>query len=142
MPRGTVHARLFAVLLIVVFEQVPLSAADHEAAAPAASATHHRGDRFQNNYLDFEPKGVGDLLKWRLDAAREGLPRQEARVGVLGMAAQDLVADRHDGGQARGVRHRANIGVGDRNDGPGTMRRPTGAAMRAARARIYLPEET
>ena len=76
MPRGTVHARLFAVLLIVVFEQVPLSAADLDAAAPAASATHHRGDRFQNNYLDFEPKGVGDLLKWRLDAAREGLPRQ------------------------------------------------------------------
>ena len=24
-------------------------------AEPAATPAHHRGDRFQNNYLDFEP---------------------------------------------------------------------------------------
>jgi N-acyl-phosphatidylethanolamine-hydrolysing phospholipase D len=43
-----------------------------------ASAGHHRGDKFQNNYLEFEPKGLGDVLKWRLAAARQGLPRAAA----------------------------------------------------------------
>jgi N-acyl-phosphatidylethanolamine-hydrolysing phospholipase D len=38
-------------------------------------AAHRRGDRFQNNYLEFEPKDIGALLKWRVAAAREGLPR-------------------------------------------------------------------
>ncbi|MEO7152061.1 MAG: MBL fold metallo-hydrolase [Burkholderiaceae bacterium] len=35
--------------------------------------------KFQNNYQEFEPKGLGDLLRWRLDAAREGLPRPPQR---------------------------------------------------------------
>jgi N-acyl-phosphatidylethanolamine-hydrolysing phospholipase D len=43
--------------------------------ATAAAPAHHRGDGFQNNYLEFEPKGLGALLKWRLDAAREGVPK-------------------------------------------------------------------
>ena len=30
---------------------------------------------FQNNYLAFEPKGLGALLRWRVEAARDGLPR-------------------------------------------------------------------
>jgi len=42
-----------------------------EAAAPG----HHRAGGYQNNYLEFEPKGLVELLKWRLDAARNGLPR-------------------------------------------------------------------
>ena len=33
---------------------------------------------FQNNYLAFEPKGLAALLKWRIEAAREGLPRPSA----------------------------------------------------------------
>jgi N-acyl-phosphatidylethanolamine-hydrolysing phospholipase D len=41
----------------------------------ADEPAHHRGDRFQNNYLEFEPKGLGVLIKWRIAAAREGLPR-------------------------------------------------------------------
>jgi L-ascorbate metabolism protein UlaG (beta-lactamase superfamily) len=36
---------------------------------------HHRGTRFQNNYLEFEPKSLGELLRWRRDAARAGVPR-------------------------------------------------------------------
>jgi N-acyl-phosphatidylethanolamine-hydrolysing phospholipase D len=44
--------------------------------ATAAAPAHHRGDRFQNNYLEFEPKGLGALLKWRIDAAREGVPKE------------------------------------------------------------------
>jgi N-acyl-phosphatidylethanolamine-hydrolysing phospholipase D len=34
-----------------------------------------RGDRFQNNYLEFEPKGLGALLRWKIDSSREGLPK-------------------------------------------------------------------
>jgi N-acyl-phosphatidylethanolamine-hydrolysing phospholipase D len=36
---------------------------------------HHRGDRFQNNYIEFEPKGPGELIKWRIAATRDGLPK-------------------------------------------------------------------
>ena len=42
------------------------------AAGPTPS--HHRANGFQNNYLEFEPKGLGALLRWQLDAARDGLP--------------------------------------------------------------------
>ncbi len=42
------------------------------ASGPGA---HHRGDRFQNNYLEFEPKGIAALIEWRVAAARDGLPR-------------------------------------------------------------------
>jgi N-acyl-phosphatidylethanolamine-hydrolysing phospholipase D len=45
------------------------------AVTALAPAAHHRGDRFQNNYVEFEPKGVAALIKWRVAAAREGLPR-------------------------------------------------------------------
>lgn len=43
-----------------------------------ASTRHHRGDTFQNNYLEFEPKGLAAVLKWRMAAARQGLPRPPA----------------------------------------------------------------
>lgn len=76
MPPRTVHGCFFVIASLVVFGQVPVSAADRDSATPVASATHHRGERFQNNYLEFEPKGLGDLLRWRLDAAREGLPHE------------------------------------------------------------------
>lgn len=36
--------------------------------------THHRPDGFQNNYIEFEPKGLGDLLRWRWGAFRNDLP--------------------------------------------------------------------
>ena len=35
---------------------------------------HHRSDGFQNNYLDFVPKTLGEVLRWRWNATREGLP--------------------------------------------------------------------
>lgn len=35
---------------------------------------HHRANGFQNNYVEFEPKGLGDLLKWKLDASSRHLP--------------------------------------------------------------------
>jgi N-acyl-phosphatidylethanolamine-hydrolysing phospholipase D len=45
------------------------------AEDPPPARSHHRPGGFQNNYLEFEPKGLGELLTWRLDAIRNGLPR-------------------------------------------------------------------
>ena len=49
----------------------PVSSA---AAAAVPTPPHHRDGRFQNNYIDFAPRGLGALLKWKLDAMRDGLP--------------------------------------------------------------------
>jgi len=43
--------------------------------APGEGGAPRRGDRFQNNYVEFEPKGLGALLSWKIDASREGLPK-------------------------------------------------------------------
>lgn len=37
--------------------------------------SHHRPDGFQNNYVEFEPKGLGALLKWKFGAIRDDLPK-------------------------------------------------------------------
>ncbi len=54
-------------------------AADDPAGAaadlPAVKPPHRRGGGYQNNYRDFEPKGLLRLLQWRAQSAREGLPR-------------------------------------------------------------------
>lgn len=44
----------------------------------ASPPSHHRDGGFQNNYLDFKPRGLGDLLRWRIDAWRNDLPRPAA----------------------------------------------------------------
>ena len=44
-------------------------------AADPSMKTHHRPNGYQNNYLEFEPKGLMALLKWRIDALLAGLPR-------------------------------------------------------------------
>ncbi len=37
---------------------------------------HHRADgRFQNNYLEFEPRSFAEVLRWKWNAARKGLPK-------------------------------------------------------------------
>ena len=48
------------------------------ADSPASARAHHRGKRFQNNYVEFEPNGLGALLKWRIESARAGLPQGAA----------------------------------------------------------------
>jgi N-acyl-phosphatidylethanolamine-hydrolysing phospholipase D len=45
------------------------------ADAAGDARAHHRGTRFQNNDVEFEPKGLAELLKWRRDAWRNGLPK-------------------------------------------------------------------
>jgi N-acyl-phosphatidylethanolamine-hydrolysing phospholipase D len=45
------------------------------AAVPAAERPpHHRDDGFRNNYSDFQPRGLGELIEWKLQATRDGLP--------------------------------------------------------------------
>ena len=36
---------------------------------------HHRPDGFQNNHLEFTPKSLAEVLRWRWDATRHGLPK-------------------------------------------------------------------
>jgi len=39
---------------------------------------HHRPNGFQNNYTEFEPKSLGEVLRWRWNATRQGLPKPPA----------------------------------------------------------------
>jgi N-acyl-phosphatidylethanolamine-hydrolysing phospholipase D len=47
-------------------------------ADDAPLPSHHRPNGFQNNYIEFEPKGLGDLLKWKVEATRQGVPKPPA----------------------------------------------------------------
>lgn len=38
------------------------------------SKPHHRPDGFQNNYSEAASKGLGEVLRWRWNASRNGLP--------------------------------------------------------------------
>jgi len=38
--------------------------------------SHHQDGRFRNNHGDFEPKSLADVLRWRWNAARQGLPKR------------------------------------------------------------------
>ena len=53
----------------------PAAVPEVHAADDAAAGAPRRDGHFQNRYLDFQPKGIGDLLKWRTDAIRAGVPR-------------------------------------------------------------------
>jgi N-acyl-phosphatidylethanolamine-hydrolysing phospholipase D len=79
MSRGlddTRTANRFGAALLWLLVPLWMPAVSAEPALPASSApAHHRGDKFQNNYLEFEPKGIGALLRWKLDASRDGLPK-------------------------------------------------------------------
>jgi len=50
-------------------------AACASAAPDAAAPPHHRNGGFQNSHLDFTPRGLGELLRWKWAASRDGLPR-------------------------------------------------------------------
>ena len=44
------------------------------AAAAEVAPPHHRSGGFQNNYLEFAPRGFAELLRWQWQARRQGLP--------------------------------------------------------------------
>lgn len=41
-----------------------------------ASPPHHRDGGFQNNHGDFEPKSLAEVIRWKWNAARQGLPKR------------------------------------------------------------------
>ncbi|MEQ1684308.1 MAG: MBL fold metallo-hydrolase [Burkholderiaceae bacterium] len=84
MPVVDTQIRPLLVAALALF-----SSAEALAADPAAK-THHRATGFQNNYLDFEPKGLAALLKWQFDSFRNGLPKSAA--APTPRVAPDLVA--------------------------------------------------
>lgn len=50
------------------------AAASAGAQAPPEPPRHHREDGFRNNYIEFDGKGFGALLRWRWQAWRDDLP--------------------------------------------------------------------
>ncbi len=44
------------------------------ASSDDPGKAHHRARGFQNNYIEFQPKSLADLLRWRRDAIRNRLP--------------------------------------------------------------------
>ncbi len=46
------------------------------AAAPAGRLPSPCHGHFRNNYIDFQPKGLADVIKWRLYATAAGLPKR------------------------------------------------------------------
>jgi N-acyl-phosphatidylethanolamine-hydrolysing phospholipase D len=51
-----------------------LTACANEPAAVKGRAPHHRDGTFQNSHVDFEPRGLFALLRWKWQAWRDGLP--------------------------------------------------------------------
>ena len=73
---------------LVSGEEAPPLVSGEEAApvaAPGLSESAPRRDgRFQNNYVDFAPRGLGALLTWKLEALRDGLPPEPQSATWLG----------------------------------------------------------
>lgn len=87
-PRRTPFATHLAALSIAAFTlwlaavapsvHAQATEAIANAIASAPPPGHHRAKGFQNNYLEFEPRGLMDFLKWRFAATRDGLPKPPA----------------------------------------------------------------
>lgn len=60
----------------LVFLNAACSSAPSPATDPAPP--HHRPGGFQNNHLNFQPRGLADFLTWQWQALRDGLPRPPA----------------------------------------------------------------
>lgn len=65
--------------LTLLLSPATLLAADPPARpggeGPAPPPSHHRAQGFQNNDVEFAPKSLRDLITWKWQALREGLPR-------------------------------------------------------------------
>lgn len=70
--------RLLQRLLLLGATTLALAACATDGAPRAGQPPHHRGGGFQNNYTEFEPKGLFALARWQFSAWRDGLPRPPA----------------------------------------------------------------
>lgn len=68
--------RLIAVLVCACASAAALVLVNplEAGAADAPTPSHHRAGGFQNNYLEFEPKGLMAWLAWQWSSATKGLP--------------------------------------------------------------------
>ena len=92
MPNSSLRLAAIAAAAVAGIAAIALTRAE----APAGTGAPRRGERFQNNYVEFEPKGLGALLKWKMESSRAGLPKppREATPQV----APDLVFVRANAG--------------------------------------------
>ena len=63
-----------ATLPFLLLASAPLPTRLHVNPQTSPSPAHHRANGFQNNYIEFKPKSLLDVLKWRLDAVRKHAP--------------------------------------------------------------------
>lgn len=70
--------RLLQRLLLLGATTLALAACATDGAPRAGQPPHHRDGGFQNNYTEFEPKGLFALARWQFSAWRDGLPRPPA----------------------------------------------------------------
>ncbi|HRD97257.1 MAG TPA: MBL fold metallo-hydrolase, partial [Rubrivivax sp.] len=66
-------------LLVLACALAHANAQITDTAQQRPAPPHHRAEGFQNNYIEFERPGLLDLLNWRWQSARQGLPRAPAR---------------------------------------------------------------
>ena len=71
--------RFFALALALALALLLLGSCAHVNPYYDASRPHHRPDGFQNNHVEFAPRGLLALLQWRWQAWRAGLPPRPAR---------------------------------------------------------------
>jgi N-acyl-phosphatidylethanolamine-hydrolysing phospholipase D len=65
-------------LISAVMLSLGLTACASDGARVPGQPPHHRDGGFQNNYTEFEPKGLIALARWQFSSWREGLPRPPA----------------------------------------------------------------
>jgi N-acyl-phosphatidylethanolamine-hydrolysing phospholipase D len=74
LPLPTRSARSPLQRLSVALLALVLTACANEQASVKGRAPHHRDGTFQNNYVEFAPRGLMALLRWKWQAWRDGLP--------------------------------------------------------------------
>ena len=72
LPPNALRTRLVQSVFVA---SIFLAGCQHVNPYFDAAKPHHRPDGFQNRYLDFHPRGIGDLVRWRWDAWRNHLPQ-------------------------------------------------------------------
>lgn len=68
-------ARVGAALALQAALCVGCAHAQTPPASAASAPAHHRGGTFQNNYLEYAPKSLWQVLSWQLSRARDGVPK-------------------------------------------------------------------
>jgi N-acyl-phosphatidylethanolamine-hydrolysing phospholipase D len=89
-PLHSSSRRCSAALLVLL-----LTACANEPAAVKGRAPHHRDGTFQNNYVEFAPRGLMALLRWKWQAWRDGVPKPpQAPTPTLNVLTDPIFSNR------------------------------------------------